>query len=181
MTPSVSNVAAYSIQFAVLVGVALIATRILRLRTPLPSLRFWQLTLVAAILLPLLQPGSAATAGQMLESSATFVASSAAVTAFTTRGVDVAEWIVFVIVRRHRRAIVVAGSRFHSPPRHHRQRGAGHVARRDRGRAVRHARHRRLARHHRRHRHTRHGWRAARDRAVTEARARICRPPCNAR
>jgi TonB family protein len=96
MTPSVSNVAAYSIQLAVLVGVAVIATRILRLRAPLPSLRFWQVTLVAAILLPLLQPGSAAT-GRMLESSASFVSSSAPVIAFTTRGVDVAEWILFVV------------------------------------------------------------------------------------
>ena len=96
MTPSVANVAAYSLQLAVLVAVALIATRVLRLRMPLPSLRFWQAALVAAILLPLMQPRSEVT-GPIFESSASFVSNSAPVMALTTRGVDVAQWILLVV------------------------------------------------------------------------------------
>jgi TonB family protein len=96
MTPDLSNVAAYSIQLAVLVAVALVATRTLRVRTPLASLRFWQAALVAGILLPLMQPRSGVT-GQMLESSSAFVASSAPVAALTTRGVDLAQWILLIV------------------------------------------------------------------------------------
>lgn len=96
MTPSVSNVAAYSLQLAVLVAVALVATRVLRLRTPLPSLRFWQAALAAGILLPLVQPRSEAT-GRMLASSSSFLSSSAPVTALTTRGVDVAGWVLLAV------------------------------------------------------------------------------------
>jgi TonB family protein len=96
MTPNLSNVAAYSIQLAVLVTVALVATRTLRLRAPLASLRFWQAAFMAAILLPLLQPRSAAT-GQVLESSSTFVATSAPIAALTARGIDLAQWILVAV------------------------------------------------------------------------------------
>ena len=96
MTLSISNVAAYSIQLAVLVAMALAATTLLRLRNPRASLRFWQAAFAAAIILPLLQPAAGET-GRMLESSAAFVSSSAPVTALTTRGVDVAQWMLVAI------------------------------------------------------------------------------------
>ena len=96
MTPSVANLAAYSLQLAVLVAVALIATRVLRVHMPLPSLRFWQATLVAAILLPVMQPRSEVT-GPIFESSSSFVSNSAPVMALTTRGVDVAQWMLLVV------------------------------------------------------------------------------------
>ena len=96
MTPSVSNLAAYSLQLAVLVAVALITTRVLRVRTPLPSLRFWQAALVAAVLLPLMQPRSELT-GPIFETSSRLVSNSAPVAALTTRGVDVAQWILLVV------------------------------------------------------------------------------------
>ena len=96
MTPSVANVAAYSLQLAVLVAVALIATRVLRVHMPLPSLRFWQAALVAAILLPVMQPRSEVT-GPIFESSSSFVSNSAPVMALTTRGVDVAQWMLLVV------------------------------------------------------------------------------------
>lgn len=97
MTLSLANIAAYSIQLAVLVGVALIATSVLRLRNPLVSLRFWQAALVAAVLLPLMQPRAEET-GRILESSATFVSNSAPFTALATRGVDIAQWLLFVVI-----------------------------------------------------------------------------------
>lgn len=96
MTLTLSNVAAYSLQLAVLVAVALTATRVLRVRTPRPSLRFWQAALLAGMLLPALQPRSGATR-TMLESSASFVSSSAPVAALTTRGVDVAQWLLLAV------------------------------------------------------------------------------------
>lgn len=96
MTPSVANLAAYSLQLAVLVAVALIATRVLRVRMPLPSLRFWQAALVAAILLPVMQPRSEVT-GPIFESSSSFVSNSAPVMALTTRGVDLAQWMLLVV------------------------------------------------------------------------------------
>ena len=96
MTPSVANVAAYSLQLAVLVAAALVATRVLRVRTPLLSLRFWQAALVAAVLLPLMQPRSDVT-GRIFESSSSFVSNSAPVAALTTRGIDVAQWMLLVV------------------------------------------------------------------------------------
>ena len=97
MTPTVSNVAAYSIQLAILVAVALAATTVLRLRNPRASLRFWQAALAAALLLPLLQPRTDAT-GRMLESSATFVATSAPVAALASRGIDVPQSLLLAVL-----------------------------------------------------------------------------------
>jgi TonB family protein len=96
MTLTVSNLAAYSIQLAVLVTVALITTRLVRLRTPRPSLRFWQSAVAASLLLPFAgwQAGSTS---PLLESSTTFVSTSAPVAALATRGIDVAQWFLFAI------------------------------------------------------------------------------------
>jgi TonB family protein len=52
------NVAAYAIQLAALVAVAFAVTRILGLRIPNMSLRFWQAVMAIALLLPLAQPFS---------------------------------------------------------------------------------------------------------------------------
>jgi len=96
MTLTVSNLAAYSIQLAVLVTVALITTRLVRLRTPRPSLRFWQSAVAASLLLPFAgwQAGSTS---PLLESSTTFVSTSAPVAALATRGIDVTQWFLFAI------------------------------------------------------------------------------------
>jgi TonB family protein len=96
MTLSMSNVAAYSIQLAVLVAMALAATTLLRLRNPRASLRFWQAAFAAAIILPLVQPAAKET-GRMLESSGAFFTSSAPVAALATRGVDVAQWMLVAV------------------------------------------------------------------------------------
>jgi TonB family protein len=96
MTLTVSNLAAYSIQLAVLVAVALIATRLVRLRTPRPLLRFWQSAVAVSLLLPF-AGWQAESAGRLLESPATFVAASTPVTALTGRGVDVTQWLLLAI------------------------------------------------------------------------------------
>lgn len=96
MTLSLSNIAAFSIQLAVLAGVALAVTSVLRLRTPRAALHFWQAALVASLLLPLLQPRTAES-GRMLVSSATFLSTSAPVTALAARGVDIAQWLLLAL------------------------------------------------------------------------------------
>lgn len=96
MTLTVSNLAAYSIQLAVLVAVALITTRLVRLRTPRPSLRLWQSAVAASLLLPF-AGWQAESAGRLLESPATFVAASTPVTALTARGVDLTQWLLLAI------------------------------------------------------------------------------------
>ncbi|HEX6162139.1 MAG TPA: M56 family metallopeptidase [Vicinamibacterales bacterium] len=64
------NLAAYAIQIAALVTVALAATWLLRLRMPRHSLRFWQTVMAIALLLPLAQPrGVTATELQLLSLS----------------------------------------------------------------------------------------------------------------
>ncbi len=117
MTLTLANVAAYSIQLAVLVTVALVATRVLRLRAPRPSLRFWQAAFAVAILLPLFQPRTSVT-GQMIESSAHFVSNSAPVAALATRGVDLAQWILLAALAGIVVRLLWLGARLHPPARH---------------------------------------------------------------
>ena len=56
MTISLANILAYSVQLAVLVAAAVGVTWLVRLRSPLPSLRFWQSIVVLAVVLPFVQP-----------------------------------------------------------------------------------------------------------------------------
>ncbi len=56
MTNSLWTLAAYALQLAALVTVALAATWLLRIRIPRHALRFWQAVLAMALLLPLAQP-----------------------------------------------------------------------------------------------------------------------------
>ena len=96
MTLTVSNLAAYSIQLAVLVAVALITTRLVRLRTPRPSLLFWQSAVAVSLLLPFAGWQDRST-NQLLELSATFVSTSTPVAVLATRGIDVTQWLLFAI------------------------------------------------------------------------------------
>lgn len=50
------NIAAYSIQLAVLTSLALLASRLLNVTSPGAAVRFWQIALAVAVVLPLLQP-----------------------------------------------------------------------------------------------------------------------------
>jgi TonB family protein len=56
MTPSLMNVAAYSVQVGVLVAAAAAIMSALRVRAPRPSLHFWQAVLAVSVLLPIIQP-----------------------------------------------------------------------------------------------------------------------------
>ena len=58
MTVSLWSLAAYALQLAALVTVAVAAMWMLRIRIPRHSLRLWQAVLAIALLLPLAQPGS---------------------------------------------------------------------------------------------------------------------------
>jgi TonB family protein len=97
MMPSLTNVAAYSIQLAVLVLAALAIARAVRLRDPLASLRFWQAIVIGSLVLPLVQPRAGG--GVMLSSTAfaTFV-STAPIDALATSSSGVARWIVPIVL-----------------------------------------------------------------------------------
>jgi TonB family protein len=60
------NLAAYTLQIAALVAIAVIATSLLRLRLPRHSLRFWQTVMAIALILPLAQPRGATPTGLQL-------------------------------------------------------------------------------------------------------------------
>ena len=96
MTLTVTNLAAYSIQLAVLVAGALITTRLLRVRAPRPSLGLWHSAVATSLLLPL-AGWQDESAGRLLESPATFVAASTPVTALAERGIDVTQWFLLAI------------------------------------------------------------------------------------
>lgn len=95
---SLANVVAYSVQLAALVLVAAAACHVLRLRAPRPSLRFWQITLAAALVLPWLQPSAPGLqAGTLMQSSTAIVTASAPVTALAGRGIDVTQWVLVAL------------------------------------------------------------------------------------
>jgi TonB family protein len=58
MTDALWNLAAYSLQLAALAIAAYAAAAALRVRMPAVTLRYWQVVLAAAVLLPFLQPGA---------------------------------------------------------------------------------------------------------------------------
>lgn len=93
MTLHLSNVAVYSVQLAVLVMAAAAMAALVRLRSPLSSLRFWQAILAAAILLPLLQPWPEEPSA-VISSSVSFVSGTAPAAALATRGFD---WMPLVM------------------------------------------------------------------------------------
>ena len=96
--PTLINVVAYSVQLAVLAVAAQLVTRALRLRAPLPSLRFWQAILAASLILPLLRPLVDEEASVM--SSATFASlvSALPIETVTADPTGAAEWMVMVIL-----------------------------------------------------------------------------------
>jgi TonB family protein len=94
--PSLTNVAAYSVQLAVLAVAALLVTRALRLRAPLPSLRFWQAILAAAVMLPLLQ--SLVDRDDDVAPTMLAMLVSAVPIETVTNATSMAEWLVIVIV-----------------------------------------------------------------------------------
>jgi len=60
-----SNVLSYAVQVSVVLAVGLLAPRLLRLRSPAVSMRYWQLLLLSVLVLPLVQPWRASVAGSV--------------------------------------------------------------------------------------------------------------------
>ena len=58
-----SNILSYAVQVSVVLAVGLLTPRLLRLRSPAVSMRYWQLLLLAVLALPLVQPWRAPTPG----------------------------------------------------------------------------------------------------------------------
>jgi TonB family protein len=75
MTIWLWNLGAYSVQLAVLALTAAAVTALLRLHTPRVTLRFWQLLLAVALVLPFLQPWTT-NPSETIQSSITFVSSA---------------------------------------------------------------------------------------------------------
>lgn len=97
MTISLANIVAYSLQLAAITVAALVTTRLLRLRAPVPSLRFWQAILIISIAAPFVQP-SPMPAGALLHFPATAaLASPSPMDAVTTMRADAAEWLLMLI------------------------------------------------------------------------------------
>jgi TonB family protein len=95
MTVWLSDLAAYSIQLAVLVATAAVVTSLLRLRQPRAAVAFWQVLLAAALLLPLLQPWTGTTS-DFISSTLSFRTSTTA-RPLGTGGVSVATWLAIAL------------------------------------------------------------------------------------
>jgi TonB family protein len=97
MTVSLANIIAYSAQLAILVAAAVAVTSLLRLRAPLPTLRFWQAILAASIVLPLVQASltleQAAGSPFVLRS----LAAAPALLPLADRSIDAANGLLYVI------------------------------------------------------------------------------------
>ena len=92
--PPLANLAAYSMQLAVLVIAALAIAHAVRLRAPLASLRFWQAIFIASLVLPVVQPRTSTDAIMTSSTTLAPLASTAALEAFGASGSDIARWMV---------------------------------------------------------------------------------------
>ena len=96
MTLSLLNVAMYSLQLAALVTVALAAAWALGLRMPRHALRFWQMIVAIAILIPLAQPRGADSPTIRMISQATAAALPVSAGPLAT-GIDLATILLAII------------------------------------------------------------------------------------
>ena len=96
MTASLLNIAAYSVQLGVLVAAAIAITVAMRVRAPRPSLYFWQVVLLAGILLPMLQP-RADVPVSIAGASLALVAASGDIVALTPQGADLTTLLIYVV------------------------------------------------------------------------------------
>lgn len=97
MTLYLANLAAYSVQLAALVAAAFIATSLLRVRTPMPSLRFWQVVLAGSLVLPLIQPWADTRPDVILSSLAIVSSAAPAVSGTATPGFDLARAVLILL------------------------------------------------------------------------------------
>lgn len=97
MSSTLWNVAAYSLQLAALVTMALVATWALRIRIPRHALRFWQTVMAIALLVPFAQPRSADPAGLWFRQSIAAVAAPQGQSSVLPSGVDSATIVVLLL------------------------------------------------------------------------------------
>jgi TonB family protein len=97
MMPSFANVVAYSVQLAVLAIAAQLITHVVRLRTPQPSLRFWQAIFAASVLLPWLQPRDIDGGVTLSTTALASLAASMPVDVVTARATGAAQWLIMMI------------------------------------------------------------------------------------
>lgn len=96
MTTPLANLLAYSVQLAVLAVAAAAVTQLVRLRAPLPTLRFWQAILALSILLPIAQIAvTPATPSSTLQ---LFSVVTSSATSAVSDSFDVARWTLYLIV-----------------------------------------------------------------------------------
>jgi TonB family protein len=96
MTPSFLNLGAYSVQLGVLVAAAIAVTLVLRVRAPRPSLYFWHAVLLAAILLPILQPRAGLPA-IATGAAPLLISMNAPIAAFSSQGIAVTTLLIYVV------------------------------------------------------------------------------------
>ena len=84
MTDALWNLGAYCVQLAALAFVAYAALAVLRVQVPRVALRFWQVILVAAVLLPFLQPVRGELVAPLFSSNATPIAFNSTREAFVS-------------------------------------------------------------------------------------------------
>ena len=98
MTGYLWNLTAYAIQLAAVVGVALAALWILRLRVPRMSLRFWQAVMFIALLIPFAQPQRGDDLLRIIVQSGPIASATQAGVALTPAGVDAAGLVLAILV-----------------------------------------------------------------------------------
>jgi TonB family protein len=98
MMPSLTNVAAYSIQLAVCVLAALAIVRAVRLRDPLASLRFWQAILAASVGLAVAQPHATEGTAVIGSGSLASFVSAVNIDGITVGSSNLAQWLVLIVV-----------------------------------------------------------------------------------
>jgi TonB family protein len=98
MPTALWSIAAYALQLAALVSVAVAATWLMRIRAPRHFLRFWQMVLGIALLLPLAQPrGVDSSRVSLLSAGATFASITRPAVPIEGAGPDAATIVLIVI------------------------------------------------------------------------------------
>lgn len=96
MTLWLSNLAAYSVQLAVLVAAAVMVAGLLRFRQPRAALAFWQTLLAISLLLPVIQPWNG-TSSTLITSTLALTATPSTASPEVTQGISIAALLVIAI------------------------------------------------------------------------------------
>jgi TonB family protein len=93
-----SNILSYAVQVSVVLAVGLLTPRLLRLRSPAVSMRYWQLLLLAVLALPLVQPWRAPTPGTVTVEAVGLAMSQSVAEAIPSRlPLPAGSWVLVVL------------------------------------------------------------------------------------